>query len=133
MQKRQKKLKLNYIKCSKNMVWDWPYQNAYSYKAKCCSNCSPSYPLTLKHYDFLKKEIKNLLDTGIIHKNMSPWASPIIIVKNYMPEGVPQQFCFCIDYRKLNSLLPTVTPAMAQREVLSHLFLCPKLMNSLHY
>ena len=40
------------------------------------------YPLALKHLDFLKQEIKNLLDAGIIHKNMSPWASPIVVVKN---------------------------------------------------
>ena len=39
------------------------------------------YPLALKHHDFLKQEIKNLLDAGIIHKSMSPWASPIVVVK----------------------------------------------------
>ena len=39
------------------------------------------YPLALKHHDFLKQEIKNLLDAGIIHKSMSLWASPIIVVK----------------------------------------------------
>ena len=43
---------------------------------------------------------------------MSPWASPIVVIKEYTPEGAPQQFCLCIDYRKLNSLLPAVTPAM---------------------
>ena len=40
------------------------------------------YPLALKHHDFLKQEIKKLLDTGIIYKSMSPWASPIVVVKN---------------------------------------------------
>ena len=40
------------------------------------------YPLALKYHDFLKQEIKNLLDAGIIHKSMSPWASPIIVVEN---------------------------------------------------
>ena len=39
------------------------------------------YPLALKHHDFLKQEIKNLLDAGIICKSMSPWASPILVVK----------------------------------------------------
>ena len=29
------------------------------------------YPLALKHQDFLKQEIKNLLDAGIICKSMS--------------------------------------------------------------
>ena len=38
------------------------------------------YPLALKHHDFLKQEIQNLLDVGIIHQSMSPWASPIVVV-----------------------------------------------------
>ena len=69
------------------------------------------YPLALKHHDFLRQEIKNLLDIGIIHKSMSSWASPIVVVKKNSPEGLPQQFHLCIDYRKLNSLLLAVTPA----------------------
>ena len=40
------------------------------------------YPLALKHHDFLKQVIKNLLDAGIIYKSMFPWASPIVAVKN---------------------------------------------------
>ena len=39
------------------------------------------FPLVLKHYDFLKQVIKNLLDARIIHKSMSPWAGPIVVVK----------------------------------------------------
>ena len=46
------------------------------------------YPMALKHHDFLKQEIKNLLDTGIICKSMYPWASPIVVVKN-TPQGLP--------------------------------------------
>ena len=34
------------------------------------------YTLALKHHGFLKQEIKNLLDAGIIHKSISPWPSP---------------------------------------------------------
>ena len=41
------------------------------------------YPLALKHHDFLKQEMKNLLDVGIICKSMSPWASPIVVVKKH--------------------------------------------------
>ena len=39
------------------------------------------YSLALKHHKFLKKEIKNLLDAGIMCKSMSPWAIPIVVVK----------------------------------------------------
>ena len=42
------------------------------------------YLLVLKHHDFLKQEIKNLLDAGIIHNPMSPWASPLVIVKKHL-------------------------------------------------
>ena len=83
------------------------------------------YPLTLKYHDFLKQEIKTLLDVGIICKSMSPWASPIIVVKKHTPEGSPQQFRLCIDYRKLHSLLPSVTPATGTKKVL--LLACPYL------
>ena len=48
------------------------------------------YPLPLKHHGFLKQEIKNLLDAGIICKTMSPWARSIVVVKKYTPEGTPQ-------------------------------------------
>ena len=74
------------------------------------------YPWALKHHDFLKKEIKNLLDAGIIHKIMSSWASPTVVVKKHPPEGAPQQFCLCIDYRKVNSLLPAVTPPVSTKK-----------------
>ena len=47
---------------------------------------------------------------------MSLWASPIIVVKKHTPEDAPQQSCLCIDYRKLNSLLPAVTPAMGTKK-----------------
>ena len=50
------------------------------------------YPQTLKHHDFLKKEIKNLFYAGIIQKSMSLWVSLVIVVKKHTPEGSPQQF-----------------------------------------
>ena len=36
---------------------------------------------------------------------------PIVVVKKHTPEGSPQQFHLCIDYRKLNTLLLAATPA----------------------
>ena len=50
------------------------------------------YPLVLKHHDFLKQEIQNLLDAGIICKSMSQWASLIVVFKKHTTEGSPQQF-----------------------------------------
>ena len=74
------------------------------------------YPLAVKHHKFLKQENKNLSDAGIIHKSMSPLASPIFIVKKHTPHDLPQQFCLFIDYRKFNSLLLAVTPAMGTKK-----------------
>ena len=73
-------------------------------------------PLALKHHDFLKQEIKNLLDAEIIHKSISPKASPIVVVKRHTSEGALQQFHLCIDYRKLNSLLLAVTLAIGTKK-----------------
>ena len=39
-----------------------------------------------------------------------------IVVKKLTPEGGPQQFCLCIDKRKLNSLLLAVTQAMGTKK-----------------
>ena len=47
---------------------------------------------------------------------MSPWASPIAVVKMHIPEGSPQQYQLCVDYRKLNSLLPTITPTLGNKK-----------------
>ena len=47
---------------------------------------------------------------------MSPLASPIVVVKKHTPEASSQQFWLCIDYRKLKSLLPTITPATCTKK-----------------
>ena len=48
--------------------------------------------LALKHHDFLKQEIQNLFNVGIIHKSMSPWASPIEVVKKHTLKAHPNNF-----------------------------------------
>ena len=50
------------------------------------------YSLVLKHHDFLKQEIQNLINAGIICNSISPCASPIEVVKQHTPEGSSQQF-----------------------------------------
>ena len=84
------------------------------------------YTLALKHHDFLKHKIKNLLHEGIIHKSMSPWPIPIVVVKKLTPEGLPWQLHLSIDYRKLNSLIVAVTPAMGTKKGTFTLMPLPK-------
>ena len=62
-------------------------------------------PIVVQPYhNVLKQKLKNLLDAQIIQKSMSPWASPIVLVKKHTQDGALQQFCLCIDHRKVNSL-----------------------------
>ena len=42
-------------------------------------------------------------------------------------EGSPQQFSVCVDYRKLNSLLPSVTPATGTKKGAFTLMPLPKI------
>ena len=44
------------------------------------SVASKPYPLHLKHHKFVKEEIENLLEAGVIKRSMSPYATPIIVV-----------------------------------------------------
>ena len=54
---------------------------------------------------------------GIICKTKSLWASPIVVVKKTIPERCfQQQFRLCIDCRKLNLLLPSVTSATGTKK-----------------
>ena len=84
------------------------------------------YSLALKH-DFLKQEIQNLLNAGIICINMSPWASPIVVVKKHIPEGSLQQFWLCVDCRKLNSLWLAITPATSNNKGTLAIMPLPKI------
>ena len=58
---------------------------------------------------------------------MSPWVSPFVVVEKHTPKCLPQQFHLCIDYRKLNSLLLAVTPAMGTKKGTFTLMPLPKI------
>ena len=85
------------------------------------------YQLALKHHDFLKQEIKILLDAGVLYKSMYPWAGPIVVIKKQTLEGAPQQFHLCINYRKVNSLLPALTPVEGTKKGTLTLMPLPKI------
>ena len=55
-----------------------------------------SYPIAMKHYQWVKDEIEKLLAAKVIHNNRSSWSAPIIVV----PKGNGGK-CLVIDYRAL--------------------------------
>ena len=69
---------------------------------------SKPYTLSLKHYDWVQKEITTLERAGIITKSISPWASPVVIVLKKSAPGEPPQRRMCVDFRRLNKQLPEV-------------------------
>ena len=69
--------------------------------------CRP-YTLSLKHHDWVKKEIEILDRAGIIDKSISAWVSPVVIVPKKSKPGEPPKRRMCVDFRRLNGRLPEV-------------------------
>lgn len=60
---------------------------------------SRPYQYSPLHKDEIKKQVKELLASGMIVPSNSPFASPVLLVQK--KDGT---WSFCVDYRKLNSL-----------------------------
>ena len=69
---------------------------------------SKPYTLSLKHYDWVQKEITTLERAGIITKSISPWASPVVIVPKKSAPVEPPQRRMCVDFRRLNKQIPEI-------------------------
>ena len=59
----------------------------------------PPYRLPHSSHEYLRNEIKTLLEQKIIMPSKSPWAAPVVLVPK--KKMVPTKR-LCIDYRKLN-------------------------------
>ena len=66
------------------------------------------YTLPLKHYDWVHQEIETLEKSGVIERNLSRWASPVILVPKKSAPDEPPCRRLCVDYRKVNALQPEV-------------------------
>jgi hypothetical protein len=60
---------------------------------------SRPYRYSPLHKDEIEKQVKQLLQTGLITTSTSPFASPILVVQK---KDAPWRFC--VDYRRLNSI-----------------------------
>ena len=72
---------------------------------------SRPYTLSLKHYEWVQREIESLEHAGVITKSMSKWASPIVIVPKKSAPGEPPKRRLCVDFRKVNDLQQEVITA----------------------
>ena len=65
---------------------------------------SKLHPLPFKHHNFVKEEIENLLEAGLIKRSVSPYAVPIIVVPRKSQPGAPlaETKRLVIDYWELN-------------------------------
>jgi hypothetical protein len=57
------------------------------------------YRYSPMHKDEIERQVRAMLESGVIVPNMSPFASPVLLVQK--KDG---EWCFCIDYRRLNEL-----------------------------
>ena len=69
------------------------------------------YPIAMKHYEWVKDEIKKLLTAKVICTSCSSWSVPIIVV----PKGDCGK-CLVIDYRALNKVTRKFTWPMPKVE-----------------
>ena len=69
------------------------------------------YPITMKHYQWVKEEIEKLLSEKVICSSRSSWSAPIIVV----PKGDGGKH-LVIDYRALNKVTRKFTWPMPKVE-----------------
>ena len=92
---------------------------------------SKRYTLPLKHYEWVQREIETLEKAGIIERSISPWASPVVIVRKKSAPGEPPRRRMCIDYRRINKLQLEVTKANGGKGCIS-LIPLQKIDETLH-
>ena len=84
------------------------------------------YPITMKHYQWVKDEIEKLLTAKVIQGNQSSWSAPIIDV----PKG-DRRKCLVIDYPTLNKVTRKfIWPVPKVEDIFCQLKQCKILLNT---
>ena len=85
------------------------------------------YTLPLKHGTWVQKELEILEKAGVIVRSVSPWARPIVIVPKRTAPGEPPKRRLYVDYRAVNSLLPSMKKAFSKAKGVLTLVPLPKI------
>jgi hypothetical protein len=94
-----------------------PYDHAVTLKHDAVPFNYRPYRYSPEHKTKIEKQVKQMLEAGIITPSMSPFASPVLLVLK--KDG---SWRFCIDYRRLNELtVKNVFPMPVIDELLDEL------------
>jgi hypothetical protein len=94
-----------------------PYDHAVTLKPKAVPFNCHTYRYSPEHKIEIEKQVKQMLEAGIITPSMSPFASPVLLVLK--KDG---SWRFCIDYRRFNKLtVKNVFPVPVIDELLDEL------------
>ena len=63
----------------------------------------PQYPIPFAVREEVDRQVKVMLEKGVIRPSSSPWQSPVILVPKKSESGNPK-YRFCVDYRGLNAV-----------------------------
>lgn len=94
-----------------------PYDHAIALKPEAVPFNVRPYRYSSEHKDEIERQIRAMLEAGLITASMSPFASPVLLVQK--KDGSWQ---FCVDYRRLNELtVKNVFPMPVIDELLDEL------------
>ena len=77
---------------------------------------SQLYPRPLKHQKFVKEEVQNLAEAGLIERSISPYTTPIRVVPRKSKPGPPlaETERLALNYNNLNKQIPKIQTTQAK-------------------